>query len=300
MKLLTIGNSLSNDAMAFFPAMAESAGEEIEYFGANIGGLSLEQHALHLNTAIKEAESNVGSELAPGQGGPYTNPFYPPRPLAGSGTSLLAALKAAPWDYVTLQQVTGLSFVSESFEPHCAELIAAIHQYAPTAKIAMYQTWAFREDFPDFATLGFDQEGMYRKIKRAYGNVARANQLGTVPAGWAFQLARQTPPWKFQFPDPEYNYQAPAPGILPSQPGSLNSGWGWGQNAETGEPVLDLDFKHANSAGKYLAGAVFYESLYGDCAENIRYVPPDLTCAEAESLKSIAHLACTTYCDDGS
>ncbi|HSI83732.1 MAG TPA: DUF4886 domain-containing protein [Candidatus Methylacidiphilales bacterium] len=300
MRLLTIGNSLSNNAMNYFPAIAQSAGKSLEYFGANIGGLSLEQHACYLRADEVAAATNPDVEQLPGDGGPYFNVFHPQRSMGTLGTRLLAAIKAAPWDHVTLQQVTPLSYVAESFEPYCSEIIAAIRKYVPGARISVYQTWAFREDFPDFGKLGVDQMGMYHKIKRAYGNVAIQHGLGTVPAGWAYQLARNTPPWLFQFPDSDYDYANPHPDKLPRQTGSLNTGWTWGVNAETGQPTLNPDYRHANSAGMYLAGAVFFESLYGDSAETIPFVPPDLTAAEAESLRAIAHKACVTYQDDGS
>ncbi|PTY00895.1 hypothetical protein DB346_14900 [Verrucomicrobia bacterium LW23] len=311
MKFLTIGNSLSNDAMTYFPAMARAAGHELVHYGANIGGWSLEQHAAGL-IACEEAEA-AGQPAPPSACG-YGTEFSPPRAGFGTGgaagasptqISLLQALRAERWDVVSFQQVTGMSFRSETYEPWTTQLVDAVRRHTPATRLLAYQIWPYREDCP-FANYapGMTQQSMYEGIRDACAGIATTHGMDTVPAGLAFQIARATPPWVFSFPDPAFDYAAENPTAAPRQPGSLNIGWFVAEvippaASEPASPApfrqLALDYKHANPAGKYLAGAVFFETLFGASAETITYVPPELTPVQCASLRAIAHQACTRF-----
>ena len=329
-KLLTIGNSFANDATAYLPAMAKAGGKDLMLFRANIGGCTFERHARHMKAF----------ELDPAdpQGRPYRGAIIhsladdvtAPK-IASGGTEVDPKVKQAPknyslrealemekWDYVTIQQVSNLSFQFETFEPYAGELIAYIRKYAPTAEIIIHQTWAYREDCPLYKE-GFDQQKMFDGLVTAYGQLADKYSLRTVPVGTAMQEARKLPRWTFKYPDPAFDYKEPLPGTSPVQSGSLNVGWTVKKTrvpveepapvtepATAGQPAADavttvkekpemveklvasLDFKHCNAEGRYLGASVFYGFLFGGKVAENTFVPPVVTPEDAGVLRGIA------------
>ncbi|MDF3056924.1 MAG: hypothetical protein K0R17_1139 [Rariglobus sp.] len=274
LKLLTIGNSFSNDALGYLPYMAEAGGKQLLVGRASIGGCSLERHARHLN----QAEA----------GDPKGKAYKTSHPKTGekSDFTLPELLSAQPWDIVTLQQWSQLSFKPETFQPFADELIAAIRKYAPTAEIVVHQTWAYREDHDFFKKDdGFTPAKMYADLTSAYKTFADGKSFRVLPVGDAFQLARQTPRWTYT-PDPKFDFENPPAGQFPDQRTSLNVGWVWSTPAKEGsKPKFFLDAIHCNAAGKYLAGAVWYLQLFNADALPVAYVPKALTAADTAELR---------------
>jgi hypothetical protein len=276
-KLLTVGNSFAWDATTFLPKLAELNGKELTMVRANLGGCSLERHVRHL-TAY---DANPGDP----EGSPYKGPLPGYKQTM---YSLKEALLLTDWDYITIQQVSNLSYLPETYEPYASTLINYIHTYAPKAQIVIHQTWAYREDYADFKD-GFTQKVMYEKSRAAYHALAtKYGNLPIIPVGDAIQAARSTPLWSFAYPDPAFDYKNPPAGKIPAQRGSLNAGWAWRTDPKNGKTSFGLDFKHCNTAGKYLGSLVFYECIYGE-APKAPFVPQGVTPEEAESLTKIAH-----------
>jgi hypothetical protein len=273
-KLLTIGNSFARDALQYLPDFARAGGKIVQVFSANPSGYTLKAHASSVDA--------FENDPADPRGRPYKNHAHP-KTGEMKDFSLKEALEADDWDYVTIQQLSGLSFKPESYEPHAGRLIAYIREHSPGSEILIHQTWAWREDAPEYRD-GFTIEEMHAGTVAAYGQLAERYRLRVIPVGEAFHAARQSPLWKFQFPDPDYDYERPPAGKLPTQPGSLSRGWF--QNKSGG---LVLDPKHSNNAGKYLAGAVFYEVLFNEPVPDeaggfVRGTPE-----QAADLRRIAH-----------
>ncbi|MDR0901652.1 MAG: DUF4886 domain-containing protein [Opitutaceae bacterium] len=279
-RVLTIGNSFANDATSFLPQIAGSAGRKLVLFRANIGGCSLERHARHLNAALANPADPEGS--------PYRNN---PGVLGISGrdkVSLPEALAAVDWDFVTIQEWSQRSYKPEYQEPHAGRLIDTIRKLAPRAEIVIHQTWAYREDHPFFQKDdGFTQQKMYDGLRAAYKELSARHGLRILPSGDAMQAARATPRWQYR-PDPNFDFKNPPQGQVPGQKGSLNIGWRWTKDKK-GKQVFSLDAIHANVAGRYLTGCVFFEGFYGvDCA-TVTFTPDDLTKDDAASLRAVAH-----------
>lgn len=286
-KLLTVGNSFADDSMFYFPKIVEANGKKVEFFKANLGGCSLERHVRHL----KAYEANPKSP----EGSPYSSSFYPSKNEPRERKySLREALEANSWDYVSIQQVSTDSYKPETFEPYAGVLIAYIRKYAPQAKIVILQTWAYREDCPLFKD-GFTQEKMYEGLRQSYEKLAADHGLQIVPVGYAMQTARATDRWHFTFPDPNFDYKNPPKDAAPTQPGSLNAGWAWRKIISQTEPVFNLDFKHCNAAGRYLAASVFYEALFAADARKTSFAPEKMDAAAAEDLRRLAHEAFASY-----
>ncbi|MDF9828352.1 hypothetical protein M2103_001912 [Ereboglobus sp. PH5-5] len=278
-KVLTIGNSFADNATEFLPQIVESTGRQLVLFRANLGGCSLERHARHLRAALANPDDPKGS--------PYANNAGVLGIAGKKKVSLPEALAAVEWDFVTIQEWSQRSFKPEHQEPHAKQLIDAIRKLAPTAEIVIHQTWAYREDHAWYQKGdGFTQQKMHAGLRAAYKELSARHGLRILPSGDAMQAARATPRWTYE-PDKNFDFKNPPEGKLPGQKGSLNVGWRW--RTKNGRRTFSLDAIHANTAGKYLTGCVFFEGLYGtDCAR-VRFVPEDLTGEDAADLRRIAH-----------
>lgn len=287
-KLLTVGNSFAEDSMFYLPKIVEANGKKVELFKANLGGCSLERHVRHL----KAYEANPKDP----EGSPYSSSFYPSKNEPKERKySLREALESKPWDYVTIQQVSTESYKPESFEPYAGILTGYIRKYAPQAKILILQTWAYRQDCPLFGKDGFSQDKMYEGLRQNYEKLAADYGLQIVPVGHAMQTARATDRWHFTYPDPNFDYKNPPKDAAPAQPGSLNAGWAWRKLSGQTEPTFNLDFKHCNTAGRYLAASIFYEALFAADARTTPFVPDKLDPKDAEDLRRLAHEAFASY-----
>ncbi len=280
LKLLTIGNSFAYDATAFLPKLAHDGGKSLQLFSANIGGASLARQVEAINAFVTSPETK--------QGRPYTN-RVDPRTGEKRDFGLLEALEADAWDIVTIQQVSHLSFKSETYEPHARTLIEFIRKHAPTAEIVIHMTWAYREDHPIYQRGdGFTPQDMHAGLREAYLKLAADYGLRIIPAGEAFYNARQTPRWTFT-PDATFDLKNPPAGEAPDQTGSLNPGWRWVKDAKTGEQKFAYDGFHANQDGRYLAACVWYETLFNDNVQELRYHPDTVSAENAADLRRIAH-----------
>lgn len=280
-KLLTIGNSFAYNATERLPDFARAVGKTVHIFHANLGGASLERHAIHLRAALANPEDP--------QARPYTKR---PDPKTGQSRdfSLPEALAADAWTHVTLQQASPLSFKPESYEPFASELIAAIKQHAPQAEIVILQTWAYRDDHKWFKNgPAFTPAIMHEQLRDAYGRLASAHGLRLLPVGDAFHAARQTSAWQLKL-DPAFDYANPPSGRTPAETGGLHKGYSWERDG-SGKPVLKLDGFHANLAGCYLGGAVLFESLFQSDVRPLAVVPAGLTPDQAADLRRLAHEA---------
>ncbi|MDF3058431.1 MAG: hypothetical protein K0R17_2646 [Rariglobus sp.] len=280
LKLLTVGNSFADNSVEYLPGFAQSAGHQLRIYRANLGAHSLQMHVGYLRA--------FEADPADPRGRPYQG-VADPKTGARPKLSLRQALELDDWDYVTVQQLSALSFQPHTYEPWAGELIAYIRRHAPKAKILGLQTWAYREDswlFKNTTT----QERMHLGIKKAYAQLAATHGIQILPVGDAFQIARATPRWTFTYPDPQFNNATAKPPALPVQPGSLNVGWKWEKDAKTGGQKLTNDAAHCNGAGQYLAAAVLYEALFSQVEKNT-YHPPKLAAEDAASLRRIAHQA---------
>jgi hypothetical protein len=282
-KLLTIGNSFSNNAISQLPAIAKAGGKDLIVGRTSLGGCSLERHAKHLAAALADPES--------AEGRPYGNSPVFGEALAGKKTvSLPEALAAQKWDFVTIQEWSQWSFRPEHQEPWAKQLIGAIRTYAPTAEILIHQTWAYREDHPWYKKGdGLTQQKMFDGLVAAYRELsARHGGLRIIPTGAALQAARQTPRWTYKA-DPDFDFRNATGGQLPDQTGSLNTGWHWAKQKD-GTQKLTLDAIHANTAGCYLGGCAFYETIYNDSVlAATGYTPKGLGAGDAAQLRRIAH-----------
>jgi hypothetical protein len=277
-KLLTIGNSFADNSTSYLEECAKAGGHTLRLYKANLGAHSMQMHVGYLRAFEANPEDPKGR---PYQGVANVKTGAKPK------LSLRQALELEDWDYITVQQLSSISYYSSSYEPWAGELIAYVRKHEPKAKILGLQTWAYREDSWLFKK-NTTQEKMHLGIKNAYAELAERYGIAILPVGDAFHAARATPRWTFKHPDPDFDRTTAKPPALPNQPGSLNVGWKWDKDAKTGTPKLVNDDAHCNAAGQFLATCVLYETFFGNVEANT-FVPPKLKAEDAPSLRKIAH-----------
>lgn len=178
MQVLSIGNSFSQDAHKWLHKLAQNQGIYLETANLYIGGCSLEKHCYNLKNDLSayDLEPNGdGSERKIG---------------------ISEALRLKPWDIITLQQVSGLSGIYETYEPYLSEIVSVIKKVCPGAVLYFHQTWAYETDsnHGDFVRYDSDQTQMYRCIEKTSQTAARSINATLIPAGRVIQTLRETLP----------------------------------------------------------------------------------------------------------
>ncbi len=287
-RLLAIGNSFTRNATNHLDDLAQAGGHTLILNPLIIGGSSLQRHAekAQKNEADPEDESGL-----------YSN-----------GRGLKDNLTADAWDFVTIQQVSMQSHDRGTYQPHAGWLRDFIAKHAPTAKLLVHQTWAYRKDDPRFTKPSDDpgepttQEQMYRGLTEAYDAIATELGGRVIPVGDAFYAADTDPAWGYQVPESS-DTNTLQPPALPAQPHSLHVGWFWRKlNAQDAgkdnqPPTLVMDGHHANLAGEYLGACVWYEVLFAESPVGLTHIPKGLDADYARFLQETAHRAVTARGD---
>lgn len=244
LKLLAIGNSFSEDAIEqnLFE-LAAAAGHQMVIGNMYIGGCSLERH-------WENAQSN--------------KPDYDYRKIGIDGKmtrtanyTLDKALRDEQWDYVSLQQVSQLSGMYNSFQPHLDSLIAYVRARVPaTTKLIWHVTWAYAQNSTHggFANYDRNQDKMYRAIVEGAQRLKKENAQFSlfVPVGTAIQNAR---------------------------------------TSFVGDHLNRDGFHLDLVLGRYTAACTWFECLFGTKVVGNRYAPKGLNKAQKAVAQWAAHLA---------
>ncbi len=269
-RLLAIGNSFSGNATRFLTDIVKASGNgnRLTLGHAALPGCSLATHWKNAELAEEDPPS--------------------PKAKAYAGKTLKQLLAADAWDFIIIQQYSMDSCRVETYRPYARQLYDYIRKQAPQAEVLVHETWAYRADDPLFKNGRPTQHGMYRDLRQAYETIAKELGCRLIPTGDAFENARLSPDWPGTFPDPNYDYVKPEHPKLPDQRHSLHAGYSWGKNKD-GSWRLGMDGHHANVAGEYLGGAVWFEVLYGQSVVGNAFVPKGLTPEDVAILQRIAH-----------
>lgn len=183
-KVLSIGNSFSEDAQRFLWSIAQSYGipvENIVVANMYIGGSELAQHV-----------TNIANDAAA-----YTYQLYEDATVETiNGVKLSAAIRAERWDVVTFQQASHYSGLPLQYANHIETLTRFVEQNAtnPNVQIMWHMTWAYQQTstHSGFANYNQDQMTMYNAILNAVAQkVTPISQvMNVIPAGTAIQNAR--------------------------------------------------------------------------------------------------------------
>ena len=175
LKILSIGNSFSQDAQRYLYEIAKSNGNNFKTVNLYIGGCSLRTH--YLNILSNEAD--------------YSFEFNGKN--TGIKVSVDQALASDNWDVITLQQVSTSSAKYETYTPYLEYIYNHVKKYCPKAKVYLHQTWAYEQGSDMLKNNGYlSANDMFEDIKRSYAMAAQAiNADGIIPSGQAMFNATQ-------------------------------------------------------------------------------------------------------------
>ena len=232
MNVLCIGNSFSEDATRYLHQISDG---EIYVRNLYIGGCSLETHWNNIVEARADYEWQKNGRML-------------------KMMSINDALTKKKWDFVTVQQVSHLSGMAETYEPFLTNFLEFIREKCPQAKIVFHRTWAYddKSTHEGFVNYGRDRKRMLDAIIKASNFYAEKHNLDVIPNGEAVEAARDLP--EFQ--------------------GELN---------------INRDGFHLSyDYGRYLAGLTMYGFFTGKDATLVTYEPEDTDPEINAKLKKIA------------
>lgn len=266
LRLFVIGNSFSQNATTFLPQIAKEKGKTLVIGRAELGGHSLEQHWSYVEKYEKDSTDAKGK--------PY------------GGKSLKMLLSVGNWDVVTIQQYSYLSGDSSSYSPYAQNLIKYIRKLQPKAEIVIHQTWAYRADAKKFGRvnqqqLAQNQQEMWQRSRAAYHKLAKQFNLRVLPVGDAFETVAINKKYGYKM-DIKFDYEHPVAPNLPNQNNSINIGYFWNKQE------LAFDPNHANDAGKYLGGLIWYGVLFNGSPQKVSFKPEAVSDDFAKYLRLVA------------
>ena len=178
MKILSIGNSFSQDSTALLQLLTD----KITVRNLYIGGCSLDMHAANIENDAAKYELQENGEK-----------------MQNALVSVKEALTSDKWDYITVQQVSGRSGVYESFYPYLGELLDYVRKYSD-AEIVLHETWSYEigSGHPDFAIYNSDREQMAQAIKETYEKVSAKENLRIIRVGEVVQNLRAKPSFDYK------------------------------------------------------------------------------------------------------
>lgn len=158
LKILAIGNSFSQDAVKHLYKIAEdpAVGVELSIGNLVIGGCPLERHANNIRENIRGYTYETFKKV----GGAFKED-------SRSGWSIKAALFAEDWDIISIQQVSGLSGMIDTYNEDLDYIVEYLCKYKKSeAEIVWHMTWAYAQSSShgDFPKYDKNQMTMYNKI----------------------------------------------------------------------------------------------------------------------------------------
>ena len=168
MKVLSIGNSFSEDATRYLYDIAHADGIALETANLYIGGCPLDRHYRNMLNGTKAYQLQYDGHMT------------------GFFVSMEEALLSRSWDVVTLQQVSSRSFDKASYYPYIQALAERVRTCQPSAKLLLHQTWAYEAGSDKLRlTASYDTpENMLADIRAAYSTAAAEIQAdGIIPSG---------------------------------------------------------------------------------------------------------------------
>jgi hypothetical protein len=266
LRVLMIGNSFSQNASRYLPQMAEEGNIELVLGRAEMGGCSLKRH--WDSVLVNNIDTNRGK--------------------AYNGKSLRQLLSSQKWDIVTIQQYSLLSGDEATYQPFAKNIYDLIKSCQPDAQIFVHQTWAYRADAVNWGKVDGEKRAknnqeMWEKSRAAYHRMAKSlGNLPVIPSGDAFYQVATDKKWGFK-KDTAFDYANAVYPALPSEENSINAGYSWGKNKK-----LKFDPNHANEAGCYLAGLVWYSHLFKGNPTQLKFKPESVSAEFAGFLKETA------------
>jgi hypothetical protein len=177
-KILSIGNSFSQDALYYLYDIAESAGINVVIGNLYYSGGSLKTH-----------EANAKNNLNAYSYHKWTSEGM----TEAKNKTMKEIILDEKWDYITFQQSSEDSGLYGTYQPYLNNLISYVKSLQPDAKFALNMTWAYSTDSGNngFANYNYNQFNMYRSITEAYKQALDETEIDIlIPCGTAIQNSR--------------------------------------------------------------------------------------------------------------
>jgi hypothetical protein len=175
MKILSIGNSFSDDAQHYLHNLAKHDGVQIKTVNLYIGGCTLRTHYLNM---LDDAQRY---------------PFWFNGEATGLSVSIRQALISDDWDIITLQQASHQSFEFETYTPYLEELAKYVKKYCPHAQLYIHETWGYENGSKRLESVRYESmSAMFADVKTSYQKAVQAISAdGVLPSGTALMTAAE-------------------------------------------------------------------------------------------------------------
>ena len=175
MKILSIGNSFSQDAQSALYTLALAAGLHIKTANLVIGGCTLARHYRNMLSG-KDAYS-----------------FELNGASSGLTVSLDQVLLSDDWDIVTVQQMSSDAAHYETYQPYLKALVDYVRECAPKAEVVIHQTWCYEAGSEKLAATGYPTPAdMFCDIRASYETAARDVEIKRIiPSGELMYRAQE-------------------------------------------------------------------------------------------------------------
>ena len=294
LKILIVGNSFSRDSLYYLRKIAKTKNCDVTMGLLYMGGRDLKYH-------FETREHNVNLF--------YLNDFDINSPTVKSDFSLDRALREQAWDIVVLINYFGGIYTGVSdgdWLPVGAELSEYVSRILPDCRIMLNQIWSFELMYHYSGTI-IDQKlqsdtDMYireKYLELADGiNRRTGKSIQIVPVGQAIASARRLDSGVFS----AVYYESGVAEAWKNYPNAAGYDYGYGilspQDRADGKVKLNRDGFHLTTLGRYLAGAVWFETLTGIDSRTLDFIPPaeTLGCFVQNHFKDGFYLY-GTYCE---
>ena len=169
-KVLTIGNSFSENASIYASQIAANQGYDLTFGYLKLSSGTIEQHWAN-------AQSNAAVYKFA-----YTDPDgtrHNIKEEGSAGATIQEALEYMDWDIIVFQQGSAASGDFSAYAD-LGSLIDYVEQFCPDAEQMIHETWSW----------GSQPADAFEAIESAYHRAAEAHGLTIIPSGRAFEFAR--------------------------------------------------------------------------------------------------------------
>ena len=143
LKVLTIGNSFSDDTMEYVYKIAKEAGVEyVELGNLRASNCTL---AMHVDNANNNTSAYMFRYWADG-----ATKWQDTGTWTSGACTMKTALEKADWDYIVFQQASSYAGDAATYDS-LETLMSYVEEYAPNARFAWNMTWGPRPDYPTAA-----------------------------------------------------------------------------------------------------------------------------------------------------
>lgn len=264
LSILMIGNSYSLPLTKTLHHIVKASGKHKVYLAScYIGGCSLRTHWANVKKYNESLAAGDAAKIYRPYGIRYRDSSLEKQP-GNKRASVVEMLKERKWDVVTIQQASHESMDYKNFQPHADNLIKVIRELQPQAEIVIQQTWSYAADANRLKKWNLDQNGMFEKVSKAYGELAAHTGFRMIPVGNAVQI------WRKKFPGMDHDV--------------VGKG-----------PAGKRDTIHLNGNGEYMQGCLWYALLFEEDATGVKWIPAGMKEDMAKDLRDAAQQALTEY-----